>query len=92
MIWKEWSERLKDVLGLKGSPVAMAIAYPLVSGEVNLSFLDYTARKMKQYDPSELVVTVPSHRMPDLVASIPRCTAGTAETTIPPEFAESTRE
>ena len=73
---------------LVGSACHMAIAYPLVSGEMNLSFLDYTARKMKQYDPGELVVTVPSHRMPDLVASIPRCTAGTAETKILAEFVE----
>jgi uncharacterized protein (DUF169 family) len=70
----------------------MAIAYPLVSGEVNVSFLDYTARKMKKYDPNELIVSVPYHRMPDLVASVARSTAGTAETKIPPEFAHLLRE
>ena len=73
---------------LVGSACSMAITYPVVSGEVNVSFLDYTARKMKRYDPNELFVSVPGHRMPDLVASIDRCTAGTAETEIPPEFAD----
>jgi uncharacterized protein (DUF169 family) len=77
---------------LVGSACHMAIAYPLVSGELNVSFLDYTARKMKQYDPNELIVSVPYHRMPDLVASIGRCTAGTAETEIPPEFADLLRQ
>jgi uncharacterized protein (DUF169 family) len=72
---------------LVGSACHMAIAYPLVSGEVNVSFLDYTARRLKQYAPDELIVSVPYHRMPDLVASISRCSAGTAETEIPPEFA-----
>ena len=72
---------------LVGSACHMAITYPLVSGEVNVSFLDYTARRMKKYDPNELIVSIPYHRMPDLVANISRSTAGTAKTEIPPEFA-----
>ena len=77
---------------LVGSACHMAVAYPLVSGEVNVSFLDYTARKMKRYDPNELIVSVPYPHMPSLVASIPRCTAGTAKTEIPPEFAHLIEE
>lgn len=72
---------------LVGSACHMAIAYPLVSGEINVSFLDYTARKMKHYDRDELIVSVPYPRMADLVASIDRSTAGTAKREIPPEFA-----
>jgi uncharacterized protein (DUF169 family) len=64
----------------------MAITYPLVSGEVNVSFLDYTARKMKQFDPNELAVSIPYHHMPNVMASIERTSAGTAKTEIPPEF------
>ena len=87
-----YSSGISPKTELVGSACHMAIAYPLVSGEVNVSFLDYTARKMKQYDPDELFVSVPYHRMPDLVACVSRCTAGTAETEIPPEFANLMHE
>ena len=46
---------------LVGSACHMAITYPLVSGEINVSFLDYTARKMKGYMPEELFVSIPYH-------------------------------
>jgi uncharacterized protein (DUF169 family) len=39
---------------MMGSACHMAITYPLVSGEINVSFLDYTARKMKRYKSDEL--------------------------------------
>ncbi len=70
-----------------GSGCHMAITYPLVSGEVNVSFMDYTARKMKGYERGELLVSVPYHRLGGVVSAIPRCSAGTAERRIPPEFA-----
>lgn len=71
---------------LVGSACHMAITYPLVSGEVNVSFMDYTARKMRGYKPDELFVSVPYHRMAGIIESIPLCTAGTAKTEYPPEF------
>ncbi len=71
---------------LVGSACHMAVTYPLVSGEINVSFLDYTARKMKGYKPDELFVSVPYHRMAGIIESIPLCTAGTAKTEYPPEF------
>ena len=71
---------------LVGSACHMAITYPLVSGEVNVSFLDYTARKMRGYEPDLLFVSVPYHRMAGIMRSIPLCTAGTAKTDFPPEF------
>ena len=71
---------------LVGSACHMAITYPLVSGEINVSFMDYTARKMKGYKPDELFVSVPYHRMAGIIESIPFCTAGTAKTEYPPEF------
>jgi uncharacterized protein (DUF169 family) len=64
----------------------MAVSYPLVSGEINVSFLDYTARKMKKYNSDELIVSIPYHKMDNLVNSIDACTAGTARTEFPPEF------
>ncbi|HVN95838.1 MAG TPA: DUF169 domain-containing protein [Syntrophorhabdaceae bacterium] len=71
---------------LVGSACHMAITYPLVSGEINVSFMDYTARKMKGYKADELFVSVPYHRMAGIIESIPLCTAGTAKTDYPPEF------
>lgn len=71
---------------LVGSACHMAITYPLVSGEINVSFMDYTARKMKEFDPNELVVSIPYHHVPNLMESIKRSSAGTAEAKIPPEF------
>ena len=71
-----------------GAACHMAVSYPLVSGEINVSFLDYTARKMKKYGPDELIVSIPYHKMDNLVNSIEVCTAGTAETEFPPEFAK----
>ena len=71
---------------LVGSACHMAITYPLVSGEINVSFLDYTARKMKGYKPDELFVSVPYHRIAGIIESIPFCMAGTAKTEYPPEF------
>jgi len=74
---------------LVGSACHMAVTYPLVSGEVNVSFLDYTARKLKGYKADELFVSVPFHRMAGIIESIPLCTAGTAKTEYPPEFKQS---
>ncbi|MGD0658281.1 MAG: DUF169 domain-containing protein [Syntrophorhabdales bacterium] len=71
---------------LVGSACHMAIAYPLVSGQINVSFLDYTARKMRGYGPDLLFVSVPYHHMAGIMRSIPLCTAGTAKTYYPPEF------
>jgi len=69
-----------------GSACHMAVAYPLVSGEINVTFLDWTARRTKPFKPDELIVTVPYHRLHGLVEAIDVCTAGTAKLEIPREF------
>ena len=69
----------------------MAVAYPLVSGEINVSFLDWTARRMRRCPADELIVSVPFHKMPEIMEAIPRCTAGTAKVEYPPEFQELMR-
>lgn len=71
-----------------GSACHMAIAYPIVSGELNISFLDYTARKYQNYKPDELFVSIPYHKMPGLMDSIDLCSAGTAKVELPPGFEE----
>ena len=69
-----------------GSACYMTITYPLISGEINLSLLDYTARRMRRYVPEELFLTIPFHKMDNLIQSIPLCSAGTAEIEIPSAF------
>lgn len=62
-----------------GAHCHMAVAYSLVTGEVNVSFSDWTARKMTGTPKDVMYVSVPYCHLPGIVESIPRCTAGTAE-------------
>ncbi len=62
------------------------IAYPLMSGQTNLSVGDITARRAQKYPDDIIFVTVPYERMANLIAAIPECTAGTAEFVRPPGF------
>lgn len=73
-----------------GSTCHMVIAYPLVSGELNISLLDYTSRKYQNYKPEELFVSIPYHKLPGLVGSIDLCSAGTAKVEFIPGFREPT--
>ena len=66
-----------------GSACHMVIAYPLVSGEINVSLMDYTARRWQQYGADQLFVTIPYHKMGGLMDSIDVCSAGTAEVELP---------
>lgn len=68
---------------LVGSACHMVIAYPIVSGEINVSLLDYTARRWQKFRPDELFVTIPYHKMPNLMDSIDACSAGTAAVEFP---------
>jgi uncharacterized protein (DUF169 family) len=64
---------------MSGSLCYMTITYPIVMGEINVNFGDYTARRMRHYKPDQLFVSIPYPKMPGLMESIPRCSAGTAE-------------
>jgi len=73
---------------LGGPTCRMSIIYPLVEQEVNLSFYDYTARKMCSVEKDKLIVTIPYKKMPQIIESIDKCTAGKAKVEFPPEFRE----
>ena len=77
---------------LVGSTCHMAIAYPLVAGELNVSLYDYTSRKRKGYQPDEMIVSVPYHKMSLLVDGIDGCSAGTARIEYPPGLRKLMRE
>jgi uncharacterized protein (DUF169 family) len=71
-----------------GSTCRMSIIYPLVTGEVNLSFYDYTARKMCNLEKDKLIITIPYKKIPQLIESIDKCSAGKAKIEFPAEFRE----
>lgn len=69
-----------------GPTCRMAVMYPLSKQEVNLSFYDYTARKMCNLDKDKLIISIPYIRLPRIVESIDKCSAGKAKIEYPPEF------
>lgn len=48
---------------LAGPACRTAIAYPVVTGEIGLSLLDFGARRLARFADSDLLVAVPFHRM-----------------------------
>lgn len=75
-----------------GSFCTSAVAYPLVTGRVNVTFGDVSARKLQKFTEDELFVSVPFPLMRSLVDSIEKSTAGTAKEERPPEFARMLKE
>lgn len=72
-----------------GSLCYSVIAYPVVTGQTNVSFGDWTARRSTGFREDAVFLTVPFERMQNLVKAIPECSAGTAEFHMPPEMREA---
>jgi len=71
-----------------GPTCRMSIVYPLVTGEVNLSFYDYTARKMCNVEKDKLIISIPYEKIPRIMQAIDKCSAGRAKIEFPAEFRE----
>ncbi len=71
-----------------GPTCRMAITYPLLEGEVNLSFYDYTARKICNVPRDKLLITIPYKKIPKIIDSIDKCSAGRAKLEYPQDFRE----
>lgn len=71
-----------------GPTCRMSIIYPLLTGEVNLSFYDYTARKICNLEKDKLIISIPYKKIPLIIESIDKCTAGRAKIEYPTEFRE----
>ena len=69
-----------------GPTCRMSIISPLLTGELNLSFYDYTARKMCNLEKDKLIVSIPYKKIPAIIGSIEKCSAGTAKIEYPAEF------
>jgi uncharacterized protein (DUF169 family) len=69
-----------------GPTCRMSIIYPLLTGELNLSFYDYTARKMCNVEKDKLLISIPYRKIPQMLESIDKCSAGRAKIEFPAEF------
>jgi uncharacterized protein (DUF169 family) len=66
-----------------GSLCRSVITYPLVTGKVNVSFGDVSARRIERFQENELFVSLPYADLRSVAASLDRCTAGTAKAEVP---------
>jgi len=83
-----FSDGIMPKIKIGGPTCRMAITYPLVSGELNISFYDYTARKMCKVEKDKLLISIPYAKLPQIVESIDICSAGRAKIEYPQEFRE----
>jgi uncharacterized protein (DUF169 family) len=63
---------------MEGSFCWNTITFPLVTGNVNVSLGDSSARRIERWDPNELVVSVPTPKLHGIMESVDSCTAGSA--------------
>jgi len=74
---------------MSGATCYQAITYPVVSGELNVSLMDYTSRRIKGFKRSDLIVSIPYHRFLGVMRSVDGCTAGRAKMEVPASFRRS---
>lgn len=73
-----WDGKL-PAFEMRGPLCWSAITYPLISGELNLTVGDISARRMEQWAPELLVAAIPWERLRGIAEALPCSTAGTAE-------------
>lgn len=71
---------------MSGSTCHQVVAYPVVTGELNVSLMDYTSRRIRGYKSEDLLVSIPYHRFLGVMRSIDHCTAGRAKMEVPESF------
>jgi uncharacterized protein (DUF169 family) len=68
-----------DIEALHGEPLCSgAIATPISTGKIGISFLDMACRQFGKYKPEEMVIGVPYLRLPHIIESIDLSSAGMA--------------
>ena len=68
---------------MAGSTCHQAVAYPVVTGELNVSLMDYTSRRIRGYKAEDLLVSIPYHRFHGVIRGIDHSTAGRAKMEVP---------
>jgi len=71
---------------LIGALCYSAIVHTIMSGNTNITMGDWTARSHQGFEKDVIFLSVPYERVHNLIAAIPYCSAGDAETVIPEEF------
>lgn len=74
---------------MSGATCYQAVTYPVVSGELNVSLMDYTSRRIKGFKSSDLIVSIPYHRLHGVMRGVDGCTAGRAKMEVPASFRRS---
>ena len=70
---------IQNSFEFRGSLCWSSITYPIVTGNFNITTGDITARRMENYDPNILIVSIPIERLDKILSAIDYCTAGTAK-------------
>lgn len=71
-----------------GPTCRMIIIHPLLTGELNISFYDYTARKLCNVEKDKLLVSIPYKKLHQIIEGIDKCSAGRAKIEFPLGFRE----
>ena len=87
LIWLDhYWDGIPPQIEVTGSLCHAAIAYPAVTGRTNVTFGDWTARRMQKFASDVVFTSVPYERIHNLAAAVPECSAGSAELEIPEEM------
>lgn len=69
----------QNAMQMRGSLCWSSVTYPLVSGNLNVSLGDISARRMEKWDPTLLIVSIPVRRLDNILKAMDFSTAGTAK-------------
>jgi len=83
-----FTDGIMPKIKIGGPTCRLSIIYPIVTGQVNISFFDYTARKLCKVEKDKLLVTMPYARIPEIIQNIDKCSGGRAKVEFPQEFRE----
>ena len=83
-----FTDGIMPKIKIGGPTCRLSIIYPMVTGQVNISFFDYTARKICKVDKDKLLVSIPYRRIPEFIKNIDACSGGRAKVEFPQEFRE----
>jgi uncharacterized protein (DUF169 family) len=64
---------------LSGPACRTGVAYPVVTGEIGLSLLDFGARRLAGFDDVHLLVAIPMHRMFGVISALDQGVGGERE-------------
>ncbi|MDD5748180.1 MAG: DUF169 domain-containing protein [Actinomycetota bacterium] len=84
----QFQDGIPPEVEISGSLCHGAIAYSAVTGRTNMTFGDWTARKICDYSPDTVFVTIPYERIANVILSIPDCSAGKAKASVSEDMRE----